>query len=126
MNLLKAKILILLLLVSVPFSCTKAPANNNMTTCSISFTISKPLSKDQQVQYEAVTSGAGGTISSVSYLDSAGTTTVQSPILPLIINVNLKKGAFASMSAKGITNFGGQIIIYIKADSVQNGYTCGN
>ncbi|HTB25930.1 MAG TPA: hypothetical protein VK711_11210 [Puia sp.] len=122
----KAKTFILLLFISVPFSCTKSPANNNMTTCSISFTITNPLSKDQQVQYEAVISGAGGTISSVSYLDSAGTTTVQNPTLPLIAYANLKKGAFATMSAKGIANLGGQIIIYIKADSVQNGESCGN
>ena len=120
----KAKTFILLLFISVPFSCTKKPVN--MTTCSISFTITNPLSKDQQVQYEAVISGAGGTISSVSYLDSAGTTTVQNPTLPLIAYANLKKGAFATMSAKGIANLGGQIVIYIKADSVQNGESCGN
>jgi hypothetical protein len=126
MNSVKVKILVLLLIVSVPFSCSKPSANNNMTTCSISYTISKALSKDQQVQYLAGVSGTGGAISSVSYLDSAGTTTVQNPLLPLTVNVNLKKGAFASISAKGTANLGGQIIIYIKADSVQNGYACGN
>jgi hypothetical protein len=122
----KMKILILLLLVSIPFSCSKPPANNNILSCSISYTISNPLSKDQQVQYQAVVSGAGGTISSVSYLDSAGTTTVQNPLLPLIVYVNLKKGTLASISAKGTAYMGGQIIIYIKADSTQNGYACSN
>jgi hypothetical protein len=122
----KAKILVLLLFLSVPFSCTKEPANNNTTTCSIAFTLTNPLSKDQQVQYEAVISGAGGTISSVSYLDSAGTTTVQNPALPLITYANLKKGTYATMSVKGVANLGGQIVIYIKADSVQTGESCGN
>jgi hypothetical protein len=126
MSPVKVKILILFLFVTIPFSCSKPPANNNILTCSISYTISNPLSKDQQVQYQAVLSGTGGTISSVSYLDSAGTTTVQNPLLPLIVYANLKKGAFATISAKGTANMGGQIIIYIKADSTQNGYACSD
>jgi hypothetical protein len=126
MPLVKVKILILLLLISVPFSCSKPPANNNILSCSISYTISNPLSKDQQVQYQAVVSGTGGNINSVSYLDSAGTTIVQNPLLPLTVYVNLKKGAFATISANGTANLGGQIIIYIKADSAQNGYACNN
>ena len=126
MHPVKLKVLILSLLISLILSCSKTPANNNVLTCSISYTISKPLSKNQQVQYLAGTSGNGGTITSVSYLDSAGTTTVQNPILPLTVYVNLKSGAYATISAKGTANAGGAIIIYITSDSLQNGYACSN
>ncbi len=122
----KYKIFIPSFLIFLVLSCSKPPANNNEITCSISYTISKPLSKNQQVQYLAGTSGNGGTITSISYLDSAGTTTVQNPILPLTVYVNLKSGAYATISAKGTANQGGAIIIYITSDSLQNGYACAN
>jgi len=97
-----------------------------MITCSISYTVSKPLKIDQQVQYIAGVSGTGGTISSISYLDSAGTTTVQNPTIPFIQYVNLKKTVYPTISAKGTANFGGQLLIYISADSVQSGNSCNN
>jgi Pentapeptide repeats (8 copies) len=122
----KLKIFISSLLILLMLSCSKPPANNNILTCSISYTISNALSKDQEVQYLAGNSGAGGTISSVSYLDSAGTTTVQNPVLPLTVYVDLKKGQFPTISAKGTANPGGAIIIYITADSLQNGYACSD
>ena len=121
----KLKILILSLITSLIFSCSK-PANNNIITCRSLTQLLPRYRKDQRVQYLAGTSGNGGTISSVSYLDSAGTTTVQNPVLPLTVYVNLKKGQYASMSAKGTANQGGAIIIYITSDSLQNGYACSN
>ncbi len=123
---MKLNILIPSLFIFLLYSCSKTPANVNTTTCSFSFATSNPLSKDQRVQYQAGISGAGGTISSVSYLDSAGTTMVQNPLLPLTVYADLKKGQFATISAKGSANLGGQIVIYILADSVQTGDACGN
>ena len=97
-----------------------------MITCSFSYTTTKPLSKDQRVQYVAGTAGTGGTISSVTYMDSAGMTTIQNPSLPFIQYVNLKKTVYPTISAKGTANFGGQLLIYISADSVQSGNSCNN
>jgi len=97
-----------------------------MITCSFSYTTTKPLSKDQRVQYVAGTAGTGGTISSVNYMDSAGMTTIQNPSLPYIQYVNLKKNVYPTISAKGTANFGGQLLIYISADSVQSGNSCNN
>ncbi|HEY4967125.1 MAG TPA: hypothetical protein VII28_12035 [Puia sp.] len=65
-------------------------------------------------------------ISSLIYLDSAGNTTIQNPALPFITHVNLKKNARANISAKGTANLGGQLLIYITADSIQTGNGCNN
>ena len=120
------RIVPVLLIAALLFSCSKISNSNNMITCSFGYTTSKPLSKDQQVQYTAGVTGAGGTITSVSYLDSAGTTTVQNPTLPFIKLVNLKKNVYPSIGAKGTANLGGQLVIYIGADSLQNGNACNN
>jgi hypothetical protein len=120
------KIGFLFLTVALLFSCSKISSNNNIISCSISYTLSKPLKTDQQVQYIAGISGTGGTISSLTYLDSAGNTTVQNPTLPFIKYVNLKKNIYATISAQGTANLGGQLLIYIRADSVQNGTSCNN
>lgn len=81
---------------------------------------------DQPVRYTAGTAGTGGTITSITYLDSAGNTVVQSPTLPFIVNVNLKKNAYPSIAAQGTANLGGQLLIYILADSLQTGNACNN
>jgi hypothetical protein len=120
------KILTLSLLITVLFSCSKISNSNNMITCSFSYTTTKPLSKDQRVQYITGTAGTGGTVTSVTYMDSAGMTTIQNPSLPFIQYVNLKKSVYPTISAKGTANLGGQLLIYISADSVQSGNSCNN
>jgi hypothetical protein len=114
------------LITIVLFSCSKISNSNNTITCNFGYTTSKPLSKDQQVQYTAGVTGTGGTITEITYLDSAGTTVIQNPTLPFVKYVNLKKAAYPSIGAKGTANLGGQIVIYIGADSVQNGNACNN
>ena len=126
MNLVHMKILFYSLLMMVLFSCSKISSTNNTITCSFSVTTAKPLSKNQSVQYTAGISGTGGTISSVTYTDSAGMTTIQNPTIPFIQHVNLKVNVFPTMSAKGIANLGGTLLIYIDADSLQSGNGCNN
>jgi hypothetical protein len=126
MNLVHMKILFYSLLIIVFFSCSKISPSNNTITCSFSITTTKPLSKNQSVQYTAGITGTGGTFSSITYLDSAGMTTVQNPTIPFIQHVNLKANVFPTMSAKGTANLGGQLLIYIDADSIQSGNGCNN
>jgi len=97
-----------------------------MISCSFAVTTAKPLSKNQSVLYTAGTTGTGGTISSITYLDSAGMTTIQNPTLPFNQHVNLKATVYPTISAKGMANFGGQLLIYITADSIQSGNGCNN
>ena len=126
MRSLPFRVLFFLFLTGFLFSCSKISNSNNMITCSFSYTTTKPLSKDQRVQYVAGTAGTGGTMSSVTYMDSAGITTIQNPTLPFLQYVNLKKGVYPTISAKGTANFGGQLLIYISADSLQSGNSCNN
>jgi len=97
-----------------------------MITCSFAITTAKPTSKDQSVLYTAGITGTGGTFSSITYLDSAGMTTVQNPTIPVNIHVNLKANVYPTISAKGTANLGGQLLIYITADSLQTGNGCNN
>jgi len=115
-----------LLLIAALCSCSKISSNNNIITCSFSITTAKPLSKDQSVLYTAGITGTGGTISSVTYLDSAGMTTVQNPTIPFNHHVNLKANIYPTISAKGTANLGGQLLIYVTADSIQTGNGCNN
>ena len=120
------KIGVLFFSVALLLSCSKIPPTNNTISCQFTDTVGQPLTKDQSVQYTAGTTGTGGSISTLTYLDSAGNTTVQNPVLPFITHVNLKKNTRANISAKGTANLGGQLLIYITADSIQTGNGCNN
>ena len=110
------------LTIAISFSCSKN-SNNNSTSCNFSYTGASLLSDDQQVQYFAGVTGAA-TISSVSYLDSAGTTTVKNPALPWSVKVNLNKGATTSITAIGNAPSGTKINISVYADGAQVGTSC--
>ena len=108
----------------IAISCHKS--NNGPKSCDFAFTDSQALTADGQVTYFAGVSGTGSTITSVSYQDSAGTTTVTNPTLPWTKTVNLKAGAKASIAAKGSAEKGGSINIAFLADGVQSGQSCSN
>ena len=108
-------------IIATIFSCSKS--SKNSTSCNFSYTDASQLSDDQEVQYFAGVTGSA-TISNVSYLDSAGTTTVKSPVLPWSVKVNLKKGATTSITAVGNAPSGTKINISVYADGVQVGTSC--
>jgi len=110
------------LLIIVGFSCSKS-SNKNSTSCNFSYTDASQLSEDEQVQYFAGVTGAA-TISSVSYLDSAGTTTLKNPALPWSVKVNLNKGATTTITAIGSAPSGTKINISVFADGAQVGNSC--
>ena len=113
-----------ILLITINFSCSKNSTNSNTITCNLNYTDSAPLTTNQAVVYQAGVSGYGGTISSITYLDSAGTTTVKSPALPWIVTVNLKSGATVSISATGTANAGGHVNFSAFVNNELNGSTC--
>lgn len=104
------------------FSCGKA---TNQTTCNIDYSVPALLTADQQVQYFAASSGSA-TVSSLTYQDSTGMTTVQHPALPFQVKVNLKKGAKVMISLMGSASQGGHIAISALADGNQSGLSCDN
>jgi len=110
------------LLIAAGFSCSKN-SNKNSTSCNFSYTGASQLSGDQQVQYFAGVTGAA-TISNVTYLDSAGNTTVKNQSLPWSVKVNLKKGATTSITANGSAPSGTEINISVYADGSQVGTSC--
>lgn len=103
-------------------SCSKAA---NYTTCNLNYTAPTGLDTTRQVQYLAVLAGSGGTITSLSYLDSTGTITVKNPTLPFSASTTLKKGTIVTMSLAGTANHGGSINMSVTTDSVSV-ITCGN
>jgi hypothetical protein len=117
---------LLFVFVALLFSCSKTAPNNNSITCQFTYSTPLPLKKDQQVRYVAGVAGTGGSFSSLTYTDSAGTTVVQNPTAPFIAYANLKKGVTPTFSANGTANLGGQLLIYIEADSNQGGNACNN
>jgi hypothetical protein len=116
------KMIFISLLSGVIYSCSKS-SNKNSTSCNFSYTGASQLSDDEQVQYFAGVTGAA-TISSISYLDSAGTTTVKNPALPWSVKVNLDKGATTSITALGSAPSGTEINISVFANGTQVGTSC--
>jgi hypothetical protein len=96
-------------------SCGKT---SNYSTCNLNYTANQGLDTTRQVQYLAVLAGNGGSISSISYLDSTGTITVKNPTLPFTAKTNLKKGTIITMSLAGTANQGGSINMSVITDSV--------
>ncbi len=119
------KILSASALILALFSCSKS-SNNNTASCTVTYTDAQPLSLHQGVQYIASVSGTGGSISSIAYLDSAGTTTVKNPTLPWSKTVNLQMGSNPTLTAIGTANKGGEINISAFADGIQSGTSCDN
>jgi hypothetical protein len=117
---------LLFLSLALLFSCSKIAPTNNTITCQFTYSVPQPLKKDQQVRYTAGIAGTGGSFSSITYTDSAGATTVQNPAPPFIVYANIKKGVSPTISAQGTANLGGELLIYILADSVQGGNACNN
>jgi hypothetical protein len=116
------KFLYFSLCVFVFLSCSKA---TNYTSCNLNYTATNGLDSTQQVQYLAKLDGNGGTITSISYLDSTGTITVKNPALPFTAKTNLKKGTIITMSLAGTANHGGNIDMFVITDSV-NVINCSN
>jgi hypothetical protein len=99
-----AKILSISIILAAGISCSKS-SNSSSSTCTASTGDALPLTSNQAVSYTAsVTTGA--TISTISYQDSAGMTTLNKPSVPFSKTVNLKSGSTASITASGTTNSG--------------------
>jgi hypothetical protein len=113
LNLVKSG-LVAALLIGL-FSCGKT---KNYTTCNLNYVAPLALDSSRQVIYEAVTSGNGGSIKSLSYLDSNGTTTVNNPSLPFSAKVNLKKGTYITMGLSGTANYGGNLYMSVITDTL--------
>jgi hypothetical protein len=111
----------LFLILCTITACSK---NSNHQTCDASYTVSAPLTVPQTVEYFASVSDNGASISSISYLDSAGTTTIKNPVLPFTKFVNLQEGVMVTISATGTANPGSQISISASADGTMAGTTC--
>jgi hypothetical protein len=95
---------VLFLMIGIALSCSKS-SNSNTTTCNVSTGDVGPLTSNMKVTYGAsVTNGA--TISSVTYQDSAGNTTVKNPTLPFVKSVDLKTGQTVAITATGTPNAG--------------------
>ncbi len=124
MNQNQVKILLLILLIAIFSSCRKS--SSSPRTCNITYSDPTALTFSQQVEYLAGVSGNGGTISSVSYHDSAGITTVSNPPVPFTIFVNLQSGDTVMISAMGTASQGGQINITALVMGVQAGVSCAN
>ena len=123
MNSAYVRIMSLSVIMATVFACSKN-SHNNSQSCNVTYTDATPLSADGSVQYLAGVTG-GATISSISFLDSAGTTTVKNPTLPFTRNVNLKQGAAATITAQGsASGSGAQINISIVDEGVQGGTSC--
>jgi hypothetical protein len=86
------------------FSCSKS-SSSNTSTCTATTGDTGPLTANKAVSYSATVQN-GATISSISYQDSAGTTTVKNLPLPFSKTVNLKSGMTVSISASGNSNSG--------------------
>jgi hypothetical protein len=95
----RIKILSAVILIVTAFSCSKS-SNNNTNTCTVTTGDAIPLSTSKQVTYTAAVTG-GATISTLSFQDSAGTTTINNPTLPFSRSVNLQSGSTASVTASG-------------------------
>ena len=112
------KILSVSVLIAVSVSCSKS-YNNNSSTCTVTTGDAVPLTANQSVAYTAsVTTGA--TISTLTYQDSAGMTTVNKPSLPFSKSVNLKSGSTASISASGSTMNSGEITVTSNGINLNN------
>ncbi len=120
----QVKILSLILLIAIFSSCKKN--SSSPRTCNITYSDPTALTFSQQVEYLAGVSGNGGTISSVSYRDSAGITTVNNPPVPFTVFVNLQSGDTVMISAMGTASQGGQINITALVMGVQAGVSCAN
>jgi len=116
-------VLIVFLLAS-GVNCSKS--SNGPKSCDFQLVDSQPLSSNSQVIYLAGVENAGGTISSLSYLDSTGTITVMNPMLPWSKTVTLKAGLKPTIGAKGSANKGGQINISFVSGGIQSGQSCEN
>ncbi len=125
MNQNHAKILLSAVIIFIVSSCSKS-SSGTPKSCNITYMDPTALTFGQQVEYLAGVSGNGGTISSVSYQDSTGTTTVNNPVLPFTVFVNLKSGATVTISAIGSANKGGQLNISAAVTGTQTGVSCAN
>jgi hypothetical protein len=95
---------IVLVFMAITISCSKS-SNSNTSTCTVSTGDVGPLTSSMQVYYAAtVTNGA--TISSLTFQDSAGMTTVKNPTLPFGRSVNLQSGMTVAITASGTPNKG--------------------
>lgn len=124
------KHLLYVLLVAVFFggiivACSKS-SNNGPRTCDVLFVNNQPVSSNTEVEYLAGVSASGGTITSISYLDSLGTKTVTNPILPWTVTVTLKTGMTPSIDVKGTANKGGSVNASFVIDGAQSGSSCSN
>jgi hypothetical protein len=119
-----AKIWVLTIFISVNLSCSKS-SNISNVSCNASYSEIGGLQADGPVEYLSDVSGNGGTkISSISYQDSAGTTTVNNPSLPWTKTVNLKKGSGISITAIGNSYEGDTINVSAFANGSQGGASC--
>jgi len=125
MTVRKIKVYSISLILILSFGCSKS-SSSGPKDCKIIVVAPVAISQDQQVEYLAGVSNAGGTITSLTYVDSAGTTTVSNPVLPWSKFVNLKAGAVPSISAQGSANKGGQINISFVLQGVQTATNCSN
>jgi hypothetical protein len=98
------KIIPLSVLLAVAVACSKS-SSSNTNTCSATTGDAIPLTSNMRVSYTASVTG-GATIGTISYQDSAGTTTVNNPSLPFSKSVNLKSGSTASITASGSAGSG--------------------
>lgn len=120
------KIYSLSILLIILFSCSKSSNNSGPKDCKVALVAPVALSQNQQVEYLAGVSNAGGTITSLTYADSTGTTTLSNPTLPWTKFVNMKAGSVPSISFQGTANKGGQINISFVIQGVQTGTDCSN
>jgi hypothetical protein len=120
----RSRILSLIVPFAILLSCSKS--SSSPKSCNMTYSDPTTLTFSQQIEYLAGVSGNGGTISSVSYQDSAGTTTVNNPVLPFTVFVNLKSGATVTISAIGTANKGGQLNISAAITGIQTGVSCAN
>jgi hypothetical protein len=112
------KMICLSALIAVSAACHKS-SNSSTSTCTASTGDQGPLPANQAVLYTASATG-GATLTSVSYQDSAGTTTINNPPSSFTKTVNVKSGATVNISASGNIISGGTVSVTSNGISFQS------
>jgi hypothetical protein len=112
------KIIGLSAFIAISVACHKS-SNSSSSTCTASTGDLGPLPANQSVLYTASATG-GATLTSVTYQDSAGMTTVKNPSSSFSKTVNVKSGSTVDISASGNIISGGTISVTSNGISFQS------
>jgi len=94
-----------LIFVTILLSCSKK--NDTPKTCTVSPTTMTATAAGS-LQYDVSLTGAA-TVSSITYAGNTGSITVNNPVLPFSVNLNVLAGASISITVLGVAPAGTNI-----------------